>query len=113
MTNATLAATPKPLPIPEDARTFTVVTTRRTVQVIATSVEEASAIFGCERWPLHVPPAPQPAQEKYRDGNGCLQERTTAAWDAWFGAYRTDLWGRLDSTGGECMMNVFETPVEP
>lgn len=113
MTNTMQVAPPAPLPLPENARAFTVVTTRRTAQVIATSAEEAVDIFTCKRWPLHVPPAPRPAQEKYRDAEGCLRERETDTWRAWHSAYRGDLWGRLDWSGGECMSRVSETPIEP
>jgi streptogramin lyase len=105
-------AAPVPLPLPENARAFTVVTTRRTAQVIATSASEATDIFTCKRWPLHVPPAPKPAQESYRDAEGFVRQRVTAANEAWFQAYRDDLWGRLDWASGECMTNVYETPAE-
>lgn len=110
METTTLA--PPPLALPENARAFTVKTSRRTAQVIATSVEEATAIFACQRFPLHVPPAPMPGMEKYRDENGWLRDGPTAANQAWFDAYRDDLWGRLDHSSGECMINVYETPAD-
>ena len=99
---------PTPLPLPDNARTFVVRTTRRTVEVIATSAEQASDILAGQRWPLHIPPAPNPAQENYRNERGWLCERTTAAWEAWHHAYRDDLWGRLDWATGECMIDVTE-----
>lgn len=73
---------------------------------MATSADEAADIFTGKRWPLHVPPAPMPADERYPEGPMSHLSRPTAAWSAWHDAYRDDLLGRLAWAHGECMVRV-------
>lgn len=104
-------STPDPLPLPPTARPFLVRTTRRTEYVIATSTVQAAAIFTGKEWPIRVPPAPRPAQERRPEPPHMSHlEQPTDAWLAWHRRYDGLLMLRLAWAHGECMKGVDELP---
>jgi len=85
---------------PGRVRAYRLVTTHRVTTVLATSTDQARAIFTAGAWPVQVPPAPRPAE--LADGH------PTDAWLVWWRQWRPVLWHRLDNRAGERLLRVEE-----